>query len=81
MFSYEAPNVYRASVVTGIYEGSYGNQESFAKAKPPAAPAKPAESAQAAGLPGWAAPVAAATAVVAVGGVWLRRRSASRDGD
>jgi len=36
MFAYDGPNIFRKSVVKGLYEGSYGNQESFATAKPQA---------------------------------------------
>ncbi len=75
MFSYDAPNVYHAAAVTGIYDGSYGNQESFANAKLPAQAAAPAASpATAAGTNGWAAPAAVVAVVAVGGGLWLRRR-------
>jgi len=31
--AYVGPNVFRSSYVADIFEGSYGNQESFAKAR------------------------------------------------
>jgi peptide/nickel transport system substrate-binding protein len=34
MFAYGPPNIFRSSYVTGLYEGSYGNEESYADAKP-----------------------------------------------
>ena len=88
MFSYDAPNVYHAAAVTGIYDGSYGNQESFADAKlPTPAAAATATTAAATGAPSWAAPAGAMAVVAVGGGLWLRRRGraaadrATLDGD
>ena len=78
MFAYDAPNVYRNTVVTGLYEGSYGNQETFAAAKPPpkpvAAPAAPPASTE-----NWTIPAAAAAVAVIAAGAWAKRRGRKSD--
>ena len=64
---------YRNTVVTGLYEGSYGNQESFAGAKPPAKPvAAPAPAAAA--QTDWTVPAAVAAVAVVAAGAWAKRR-------
>ncbi len=80
MFSYDGPNVYRNTIVTGLYEGSYGNQESFAAAKPPPKQAAaPAASPPAAGTNGWTVPATVAAVAVIAGGAWLKRRGRKTD--
>jgi ABC-type transport system substrate-binding protein len=78
MFAYDAPNVYRNTVVTGLYEGSYGNQESFAAAKPPAKPVA-APAPEAAATHDWTIPAVAAAVAVVAGGAWAKRRGRKPD--
>ncbi len=78
MFAYDAPNVYRNTVVTGLYEGSYGNQESFAAAKPPAKPAA-APAPAAAATHDWTVPAAVAAVAVVAAGAWAKRRGRKTD--
>jgi peptide/nickel transport system substrate-binding protein len=77
MFSYEGPNAFRNTVVTGLYEGSYGNMESFALARPPGGADVAAATG---GGRGWMAPAAAGAVVVAGAGViYARRRRHTHD--
>jgi peptide/nickel transport system substrate-binding protein len=61
LMAYVAPNIFRSSYVTGLYQGAYGNQESYEDAQvvgTPGAPAAAAKPAAPAEKP--AAPAAAA---------------------
>ncbi len=79
MFAYDAPNVFRNTVVTGLYEGSYGNQETFAAAKPPAKAAVAVASPAAAGSINWTVPATVAAVAIVAGGAWAKRRRRKTD--
>ena len=72
LLSYSAPNAFWSNRVTGLFQGAYGNQDSFANAQ--AAVTAPAAAGQ-----GWgviAGPVAGVAAVGALAwGIKRRRRA------
>jgi peptide/nickel transport system substrate-binding protein len=79
MFSYEGPNIYRSSVVSGVFQGSYGSQDSFVTAAPVAATTAPTPVASAGGETGWIEVGGGVVVAAAAVAVVLRRRRRGDD--